>query len=122
MSGGSDSSSILDRVLALVPLLVFEASHIRNSCVFLSFLAVLALCALFRSLSFSRQPSEAKIETPELSNKYYLFALLILSWFSFSFICHICHICVKLTQGQQYDDIRKTGHLSIRSTSCNRSA
>lgn len=57
MRGGSDSSSVLDRVPALVPLLVFDARHIRNP-------SDVAMLALFPPSGFP-----AKIETHKLSDR-----------------------------------------------------
>ena len=63
--GGFDSSSILAWVLAPVSLLVFEASHIRNTCVFSKMSCSSRTLYAFSSFSFffSHEAFEAKIKT-----------------------------------------------------------
>lgn len=61
VSRGSDSSSVMDRVLALVPPLVFEASHISKPCVFLIF-GLHAWCEKLREEKVHKV--QASLETP----------------------------------------------------------
>lgn len=73
MNGGSDSTSILDRALVLVPLPVLEAAYTTDSCV--SNLACSShTLYTFSSLIFSHQTFEANIKTHELSDKFYTLA------------------------------------------------
>lgn len=67
--GGFDSSSILAWVLAPVPLLVFEASHIRNTCVFSKLSCSSGTLYAFSSFSFFH----IRLSKQRLSDKWYPF-------------------------------------------------